>query len=727
MSNREKLIKIDELIKRAKFFGVDFGKGDPKNRLRYYTKIGLLPHALRKSFNGKIVGAYPEWVLKRLVEIDKQLKEGKSIQEIKRKTEKKEAEKEILKLDKERVFQIETQKFLERKIFKTEFLKKFLTKFFSKESRRKILITTSVFVILLSLFFTTKIFLKEISPQKIMANFLAKLTNFNNSKMLAQAEIPETKSEFFPSPSIEPFLTINVEKLTVNAETLINSSLKIKESLTSPILVLQKDERKAILESTELTADRTYTLPDESGIICLSTGNCVSIIGQVLSPGGTTSRLAKFTSPNTIGNSSILDLSPQIALTIDANGNVGIGTQTPQSKLDVLGGSIFRGNAIFRGDTEFYGKIFVDGEIEATGDVCTELQGGKCLSQLITAVFGGGGGVGGSGTSGYFPIFTAPTTIGNSILRQSGSVLYLTGDFEISGLLTATSFKLSTTTQTGYVLTAIDTSGTAAWMPAPTGTLPIGQAGYTLRHDGTSWISNNFLYNTGSFVGIGTTSSLATLAVAGSGYFTGPLTISSSTLPQLILQLGSNQFILELNSNSAKITSPQNLIINSLTGQILATTSIISASSFVSADATVRSSGEYVFREAVPIFKYPLPAETQTTTYVQVSRYFASGETNSQIPTLTSTQRKYAFLINLADNIPQTASSSWRIYRPSAATTYTTFEIQGNAMSSLDEGKPILTSFMDLPANDWQLEVAVPSGSKIRIFNILMLVFDKLP
>jgi hypothetical protein len=44
----EKLIKIDEIIERAKELGVDFGKGDPKNRLRYLTKIGLLPHCQRK-------------------------------------------------------------------------------------------------------------------------------------------------------------------------------------------------------------------------------------------------------------------------------------------------------------------------------------------------------------------------------------------------------------------------------------------------------------------------------------------------------------------------------------------------------------------------------------------------------------------------------------------------------------------------------------------------------
>jgi len=86
MANKnENLIMIDEVIAKAEKSGVNFGKGDPRNRLRYYTKIGLLPHAQRKSFNGLPPnGAYPAEVISILVEIDKKVKEGKSIQAIKR-------------------------------------------------------------------------------------------------------------------------------------------------------------------------------------------------------------------------------------------------------------------------------------------------------------------------------------------------------------------------------------------------------------------------------------------------------------------------------------------------------------------------------------------------------------------------------------------------------------------------------------------------------------------
>ena len=63
----------------AKKEGVDFGKGDPYNRLRYYTKIGWLPHMERKmSDDGEVKGHYPNWVLERLVLIDKLKKQDAS-------------------------------------------------------------------------------------------------------------------------------------------------------------------------------------------------------------------------------------------------------------------------------------------------------------------------------------------------------------------------------------------------------------------------------------------------------------------------------------------------------------------------------------------------------------------------------------------------------------------------------------------------------------------------
>jgi len=85
MSNKEKFLTVEELIIKAKELGVNFGPGEPYNRLRYYTKMGWLPHMTRKGKNVK--GHYEEWVLDRLKLIENLRKSGlkkeKITQEIK--------------------------------------------------------------------------------------------------------------------------------------------------------------------------------------------------------------------------------------------------------------------------------------------------------------------------------------------------------------------------------------------------------------------------------------------------------------------------------------------------------------------------------------------------------------------------------------------------------------------------------------------------------------------
>jgi hypothetical protein len=81
----ENLISTDNLIESAKKKGIDFGKGDPYNRLRYYTKIGWLPHMVRKSDDeGSIKGHYPEWSLSHLILIEQLKAKNVSNEEISR-------------------------------------------------------------------------------------------------------------------------------------------------------------------------------------------------------------------------------------------------------------------------------------------------------------------------------------------------------------------------------------------------------------------------------------------------------------------------------------------------------------------------------------------------------------------------------------------------------------------------------------------------------------------
>lgn len=78
-------ISADKLISQAKKRGVDFGKADPYNRLRYYTKIGWLPHMERmKTPSGQVSGHYPISALETLILIENSKDSGLTNQEIER-------------------------------------------------------------------------------------------------------------------------------------------------------------------------------------------------------------------------------------------------------------------------------------------------------------------------------------------------------------------------------------------------------------------------------------------------------------------------------------------------------------------------------------------------------------------------------------------------------------------------------------------------------------------
>lgn len=83
-----------------------------------------------------------------------------------------------------------------------------------------------------------------------------------------------------------------------------------------------------------LSADRTITLPDESGTVCLSSGNCAGSGGGVTTAGGTINRLAKFTGTQAIGDSIISDDGS----TATVAGTLAVNVIVPSSSM-VVGAS----------------------------------------------------------------------------------------------------------------------------------------------------------------------------------------------------------------------------------------------------------------------------------------------------------------------------------------------------------------------------------------------------
>lgn len=630
--------------------------------------------------------------------------------------------------------------------YKREDIEKLLNNYSISPSKilnyKKILIGGFLVIIFLVSFYFA--FSKTFPGKKLSASlksFLDSAFKLSSKKEeFSLLTVKEKEEEEINVPSLSKEKGFLEGELEINAPVKINGSLNIKEKLN-----IEKGSFKGSFKIENLTGDREYILPDLSGTVCLDTGNCVGIGGEVITEGGIFDRLAKFVSPNKIGISSILDLFKKgIALKIDEEGKVGIGTETPKAKLEVLG-SFLTPNLFVEGKEDGKvgigtespeHKLHVIGRIQATGDICTDLKGGKCLSELTKqqVVFlggGGGGGISGTGTTNYIPLWSGSETLSNSILYQSGNYIGLgttspTTELEVAGTVKMTGFQLTTGAQAGYVLVS-DANGVGSWQALPSGNLPPATSGQTLRHDGTNWVADSFLYNTGSQIGIGVTSNLpAILTVYGDG-----------TIPQFYLKYDDQNYLKFLISDSSStIEASKNIIINSLTGEVKmgtdvttfdASSATVKGATFISGanDATVRKSDELILREVIPIFRFSIPVQTTSTSYVRVSKYIEDLSSVS-VSQISGTDRKYAFLINFADDINLNQTSDWRVYRPNTGTEYLTFTFSGQNMSSLTEGKPHLTNILDLPSTDWQLEVKIPSGKKIRIFNILLLVFDKV-
>jgi hypothetical protein len=119
---------------------------------------------------------------------------------------------------------------------------------------------------------------------------------------------------------------------------------------------------------------------------------------------------------------------------------------------------------------------------------------------------GGGGTVTGTGTTGTIPVWSSSTALGDSPLTvASGNVSVTgTGAFRLGNWTTAGRPGTPTSGMKGYNTTLgySETYGASAWLQSA---FPAGTTSHTLRYDGTSWVSNSFLFNNGSAVSIGST------------------------------------------------------------------------------------------------------------------------------------------------------------------------------------------------------------------------------
>ena len=327
-------------------------------------------------------------------------------------------------------------------------------------------------------------------------------------------------------------------------------------------LNLTSDTNEIVLGSTNtgtitlgtLTAARTYTLPDlvtSNDNFCLQTlGNC-SGGASGIGGSGTVNRVAKFTGVNTIGNSSINDLGSTVAMTILANGNVGIGTTAPGTKLEVNGTIGFTGGGVTLDTSNLtYGNPFnitpastvakitaqVAWGAAQTGDLSTwglhaasNISSGTVSPFVINPDFSGQ-----TATAGYTAFKVNPTD-------GAGSGTKLIADFQIGGVS-----KLALT-NAGNVGIGTTSPGTKLEI--------VSGGGESIRLSGSGTNSNSLrVVNTGNDVYFGSEGSAA------GGFFTGSLAYSSviysSTAIQNIIGGTSRMIITTAGNVGIGTTAP---------------------------------------------------------------------------------------------------------------------------------------------------------------------------
>ncbi len=200
-------------------------------------------------------------------------------------------------------------------------------------------------------------------------------------------------------------------------------------------------------------------------------------------------------------NSLALKANNAVAVQILSNGHIGIGTLTPSNMLDINDPLTSNGLvATFSRDNKTLGLY----SNTATFSIGTEANHGlgfytnQSGNQMVLDTSGQLGiGVDSPG---------AKLEINSGILGTAGLKFSQVGS---STGTTYTNGKVLTLDASGNVILAVDQVGLTPDV------LPDGTAGQTIYHNGASWVATSSLYNTGGFIGIGTTDPQTILHIYG--------------------------------------------------------------------------------------------------------------------------------------------------------------------------------------------------------------------
>jgi trimeric autotransporter adhesin len=155
----------------------------------------------------------------------------------------------------------------------------------------------------------------------------------------------------------------------------------------------------------------------------------------------------------TLGTNDNFDLNFETnattKMTVLANGNVGVGTTSPNTTLDLNGALSIRGMAAPAASAAGQGRIYFD----STSNKFRVSENNGAYTDLVIA--GGGGSISGL-TTGNVPVATSATTLGNSSITESSGKIGI-GTASPSGVL----HIVGTTPGAGSAPNAITATGAA--------------------------------------------------------------------------------------------------------------------------------------------------------------------------------------------------------------------------------------------------------------------------
>ncbi len=134
-------------------------------------------------------------------------------------------------------------------------------------------------------------------------------------------------------------------------------------------------------------------------------------------------------------------------LTLLGNSNVGVGTTTPDTALDIVGALSIRGMAAPALSPAGQGRVYFD----STSNKYRVSQNGGAYVDLIPS----GGAVGGTGTTNAIPKFTAAGTIGDSAIVDNGTVITATRSIASATNPIATGAAINLATSNTHTLTSV--------------------------------------------------------------------------------------------------------------------------------------------------------------------------------------------------------------------------------------------------------------------------------